>query len=271
VQTVRRVSAVLAGISIAGVLATGSVTAGATSSHAAALQPTADGIAIPGHAIARTLPVFEFGSTRGQRRPHEIDFSGDSGNIVTNLRWSTWTSSQATASGRSLMQGCVPDCATGAEIMAPTSLTLRDPVDGYFTRIIERRDGQNAIWVYNRKQTRSAWPDLREPTASGPVVSLESYWGDIDTSAYAKAWTYLSRAAGTETAFIKDEQEAQPTNIELFGTLAAIAGNHTTIDINRLVTHDRQYGCRSWSGYYDMFKNDGRWVIANARIAPKAC
>lgn len=264
-----RVSGVLLGVATAGALAAGSVAASATSTSAVA--PAADGLSMAGHATTRGLPMFVFGSYRG-RRPRDIYFSGDSGNIVVTLRWSSWTSSHATGAGRSLMQGCVPDCATGAEIMVPTTVTLRDPVDGYFTRIIERRDGQDDIWVYKPRHARGSWPlALHAPVPNGPVISLEYYWGDIDTGAYAKAWTYLSRPGETETAFIEAEKEARPANIELLGTLTGISGIHATIKVDRLITHDDQYGCRSWSGIYDLVRTDGHWLIASARIAPKAC
>ncbi len=227
--------------------------------------------AIARRTITRGLPVLVLGDYRGGR-PRTIDFSGDSGNVVGNLRWSSWTTSQATASGKSIVQGCVPDCATGAQILVPTSIALRDPIDGYFTRIIERRDGQTETFISTPNQSRGNWPRAqRTPSPDGPVVSLEGYWGDIDTGAYAEAWAYLGVAGETKAAFVQGEQEAGPANIELLGRLTGISGSHARVDVSRLVTHDQQYGCRSWSGYYEMVKSDGKWLIANARISPKAC
>jgi hypothetical protein len=215
--------------------------------------------------------MFVFGSDHGLR-PRGIDFSGDGGNIVGGLRWPNWTPSHATGLGQSEMQGCVPDCATGAEIVVPTLITLSDPVDGYFTRIIERRDGQNTTFVYKHKPSPGSYPQgSYAPGPVGPATSLEYYWGDIDTGAYAKAWKYLSPAVESEAAFVEGENKARPTNVELLGTLTGISGNHATIVIQRLVTHDQQYGCRSWSGRYSMVQAGGHWLVASAQIAPKAC
>lgn len=215
--------------------------------------------------------MFIYGPDHGLR-PSHIYFSGDGGDIVVNLRWSSWTSSHVTGEGQSNMQGCVPDCATGAEIVVPTTIALRDPVNGYFTRIIERRDGQNTIFFYKHKPTRGSFPQSKyAPGPAGPSTSLEFYWGDIDTGAYAKAWTYLRPGVESETAFIDGEKAARPTNIELQGTLTGISGAHATIVINRLITHDRQYGCRSWSGHYDMTREASHWLIGSAHITPKAC
>lgn len=223
------------------------------------------------HVLVRSLPVFVFGDYEGLR-PRTIAFSGDAGDIVESLRWSSWTGSHATGTGKSVIQGCVPGCATGAEILVPTLITLQDPLDGAFTKIIERRDGQNETFIYTRRPARGRFPEIdRAPRLAGPVVSLEYYWGDIDTGAYANAWTYLAAAGDTQAAFVQSEKEARPTNIELLGTLIGISGDRARIDLNRLMTHDRQYGCRIWSGYYALVKTGGKWLIDSAHISPTAC
>lgn len=261
----------LFGIALAVLLSAGAVTAAAASSGADRRSPAVGHSAIAAHGTTRGLPMFIYGSDQAIR-PRNVAFSGDGGNIVGNLRWSSWTTLRATGAGRSNMQGCVPDCATGAEIVVPTSITLRDPVDGYFTRIVERRDGQNTTFVYRHKPSRGSFPQSTyAPGPAGPATSLESYWGDIDTGAYAKAWTYLSPGAESETAFVDGEKQARPTNIELQGTLTGISSIHAAIVISRLITHDQQYGCRSWSGHYDMTRDASHWLIGSAHITPKAC
>ena len=260
----------LLGISVVATLSAG-VTGAAARSGVDHHVPAGDRSAMASHAASRGLPMFIFGTNHGIR-PRNIYFSGDGGDIVVNLRWSSWTSSRATGEGVSSVQGCVPDCAGGGEITAPTTITLRDPVDGYFTRIIEQRDDQTETWFYKRKPSRGSFPQGTYSTSlNGPAISLEYYWGDIDTRAYAKAWTFLKPTIETETAFVDSEKEARPTNIELQGTLTGISGIHATIVINRLITHDQQYGCRSWSGRYEMLRDAGHWLIASARIAPIAC
>ena len=266
-----RVHRGLPGIAVACVLLAGLVAVASASSSTDRSFPASGRFAAGSRPTARRVPMFIFGTDHGIR-PRNIYFSGDGGDIVVNLRWSSWTSSHAIGEGVSDIQGCVPDCAAGAEILTPTLITLRDPVDGYFTRIIERRDGQDETWHYTRKPSRGSFPQGGyEPALNGPAVSLEYYWGDIDTGAYAKAWTYLSPAVESEAAFVGAEKEARPKNIELEGTLAGISGSHATIVIDRLITHDQQHGCRSWSGHYEMIRDGGHWLIASARIAPKAC
>jgi hypothetical protein len=97
------------------------------------------------------------GSYRG-RRPTNIGISGDAGDIVTGLRWSSWTASSAAGEGTSNIQNCVPDCALGTETPVPTSITLLDPVNGYFTKLVERRDGDTEVFVYTPGHLPDNWP-----------------------------------------------------------------------------------------------------------------
>jgi hypothetical protein len=144
-------------------------------------------------------------------------------------------------------------------------------------RRILHPDHRAARWAehnvfYKHEPGRGSFPQSSyAPGPVGPATSLEYYWGDIGTGAYAKAWTYLSATVESEAAFVDGEKKARPTNIELLGTLAGISGNHATIVVNRLITHDQQYGCRSWSGHYSMVRAGGHWLVASAQITPKAC
>ena len=267
VRTALRARGSLFGITVA---VSGLVAIATGSSAAARLSRAVGQSAIAGHAATRGLPMFIYGSFHGIR-PHNVYFSGDGGNIVGRVRWSSWTSSRATGEGQSDVQGCVPDCASGAEIVVPTSITLRDPAGGYFTRIIETRDGQSTVFFFKHKPTPGSFPQSTyAPGPAGPSASLEFYWGDIDTGAYAKAWTYLSPGVESQAAFVAGEKESVPTNVQLEGTLAGISGDNAAIVINRLITHDRQHGCQSWSGRYEMIR-DIHWRIGTAHITAKAC
>jgi hypothetical protein len=99
------------------------------------------------------LPGLSVGNWTGLR-PSGIDFSADSGNIVTGISWSSWTATGATGEGTSGIQNCVPDCASGTITYVPTTITLSDPQDGHFTRMIETRQGQSVIERYGT----SSWP-----------------------------------------------------------------------------------------------------------------
>ena len=106
--------------------------------------------------VPTPLPVLIAGSYRG-RRPSNIDISGDGGNIVTGLRWD-WTASHATGEGTSNIQNCVPDCASGTDTPVPTSIVLLDPTDGYFTKLVEQRNGQTEVFYYTPGQYPDDWP-----------------------------------------------------------------------------------------------------------------
>jgi hypothetical protein len=92
-------------------------------------------------AQAVPSPVVAIGAFTG-RRPSEIDFSADGGNIVTGIRWLAWTAHGATGQGRSGIESCVPNCAQGGVRYVPATITLSDAVDGRFTVLGETRDGQ---------------------------------------------------------------------------------------------------------------------------------
>jgi hypothetical protein len=58
--------------------------------------------------------------------PQYVQFSGDAGNVVAAISWSSWTATRATGTGTVDLQGCVPDCATGSETPTPAYLVLSD-------------------------------------------------------------------------------------------------------------------------------------------------
>lgn len=97
--------------------------------------------------IAGLLPVLIAPGYDG-RNPVDIYLSGDAGNIVTNLEWSTWTGVEAIGHGTSNHEGCVPDCAQGTQTPEPTTLVLTDPVDGHYTHMTEMRMGGTQVFTY---------------------------------------------------------------------------------------------------------------------------
>jgi hypothetical protein len=121
----------------------------------------ASGHAAPSRAASgQAPPVVAIGTFTG-RRPSEIDFSADGGNIVTGIRWLSWTGVSATGRGVSGMESCVPNCAQGAVRYVPTTITLSGPVNGRFTVLGENRAGQ---------VTTMRWP-ARWPLDAGQSTS----------------------------------------------------------------------------------------------------
>jgi hypothetical protein len=76
-------------------------------------------------------------------RPSIIYFSGDSGNVVTAISWSSWNAESATGNGSWGYNSCVPTCAGGAVTNYPATITLSDPVNGQFEKIQEIQSGPN--------------------------------------------------------------------------------------------------------------------------------
>jgi hypothetical protein len=83
-----------------------------------------------------TLPTVTLGTWTGIE-PSLMQFSGDSGNIVSNIMWSSWNNSSAVGTGAWGYDDCVPDCAQGTVTDYPTTITLSHPSDGRFTQLTE--------------------------------------------------------------------------------------------------------------------------------------
>jgi hypothetical protein len=106
------------------------------------------------------LPVL-FVPAAGYRgiEPSMIGFSGDAGNIVTGITWSSWTAEGATGTGISDIQGCVPNCAQGSETPVTTTISISAPVDGMFTAITEMRAGASSTFSYPPAPGGPLWPE----------------------------------------------------------------------------------------------------------------
>lgn len=105
------------------------------------------------------LPTLTVGGWTG-RRPVTLYFSGDSGNIVTKLTWSTWDSTHAIGHGQREELTCDPDCATGGGTTYPATITLSDPVAGRFTTLTEvTEDGKGTTDTFHS-------PDLGQGACS---------------------------------------------------------------------------------------------------------
>jgi serine/threonine protein kinase len=99
------------------------------------------------------LPVVTIGSFIGIK-PSEIDFSGDSGNIVSKIYWVSWTATGATGYGTLGIQSCIPNCAEGSVTYVPATITLSNPVDGRFIVMTEAWKNSSSTVHY----PSSSWP-----------------------------------------------------------------------------------------------------------------
>ena len=95
----------------------------------------------PARTTPAALPVLQAAGFDGIR-PAFISFSGDGGNVITRIAWSSWGPEAAYGSGTSYLQGCVPNCAEGSTTPVTATVTLTAPAAGRFTWITEVRNGQ---------------------------------------------------------------------------------------------------------------------------------
>lgn len=104
---------------------------------------------------AGQLPTVILGSYTGTE-PKAIYFSGDGGNIVTGIKWSSWTPVSAIGQGTSNVQGCVPSCAQGTNTPVPTTVTFTGAQNGHFTHVSETRNGSVLTASY---PSTGDWPE----------------------------------------------------------------------------------------------------------------
>lgn len=116
--------------------------------------------------VATSTPLVKIGNWIG-RQPSLIGFSADGGNIVTNLRWTTWGKTQALGVGQSAIQTCIPSCAAGGVMPVSAYVLLSDPVNGRFMHMTESQGGEITHSISNgktptlaqlRTQGMSFWP-----------------------------------------------------------------------------------------------------------------
>jgi len=87
-----------------------------------------------------TLPTATLGTWTGVE-PTLLQFSGDAGNIVTDIEWSSWNDNAAVGEGSWGYDNCTPDCAGGMVTHYPARITLSDPSGGRFTQLTEDQSG----------------------------------------------------------------------------------------------------------------------------------
>jgi hypothetical protein len=87
-----------------------------------------------------TLPTATLGAWTGIE-PTLMQFSGDAGNIVSNIDWSSWNDHSAVGEGAWGYDDCIPDCAQGPVKDYPATIALSNPSDGRFTLLTEDQSG----------------------------------------------------------------------------------------------------------------------------------
>jgi hypothetical protein len=144
----------------------------------------------------------------------------------------------------------------GATDRAGADLSVRD-VNGDVKREFNRE--------FNRYE--------RRPWARRSCRRARQLLNDIGAGEYAAAYGYLAPGALnlTQAQFVASEQQANIQSVEFTGSLGASSGSSATVDVASLKTVDGQYGCRTWTGSYQMTLQGNQWLIERSNITPQAC
>ena len=107
----------------------------------------------------------------------------------------------------------------------------------------------------------------------GPLQTVQRYWRDIEAGEYGAAFRYLAPGSvpQSQSQFVSDEQEAGIDNVDFRGQLSALTDSSARVAVASLTTQDAQFGCRNWTGSYQLGKNGSRWLILRASVVPSQC
>jgi hypothetical protein len=106
-----------------------------------------------------------------------------------------------------------------------------------------------------------------------PLEALNHYWADVRDHGFSEAYNYLAPSARSlsESQFVASERKSGIEDAQFDGSVTSSEGDTAYVAVVSLVTHDAEFGCRSWGGSYTMVEEDGNWRIARASISPRSC
>jgi hypothetical protein len=107
----------------------------------------------------------------------------------------------------------------------------------------------------------------------GSLAAVSSYWREIDRHDFAGAYSLLVPGAvpQTEAEWAAAEQRNGIESAKFDGRTLTNTATGSTVEVLSLITRDMRFGCRSWTGTYQMVSRGGRWLIARADITPAPC
>jgi hypothetical protein len=109
--------------------------------------------------------------------------------------------------------------------------------------------------------------------STAPLVAVQQYWVSIAAQRFGAAYVYLvpGSVGQTESQWVTSEREAGIASVQFQGHVISQTDSGATVVVDSLVTHDAQFGCRSWTGSYELTDQTGTWLIQRADITPTAC
>jgi hypothetical protein len=110
-------------------------------------------------------------------------------------------------------------------------------------------------------------------SSSQPLEVVQRYWEDVGAHNYTGAYAYLApRASGlSKSQFISSEKHAGIEHVSFRGNAGTTSGTDATVEVESLTTEDHEFGCRTWSGSYELTERAGTWLIQKAAISPQPC
>lgn len=119
----------------------------------------------------------------------------------------------------------------------------------------------------------TAVPNPPAQTPQTALAAVSTYWAAIGRHDFAAAYAVLAPGAvpQTEPEWAFAEQSTGVESVRFRGEAGDASGNDATIMVLSLVTVDVRFGCRSWTGSYEVSSHAGRWLIARADITPRPC
>ena len=105
-------------------------------------------------------------STYGVIRPADLAAGPSQTGQIVNLKWSSWNETSAIGHGMEEGDGCLPNCAQGKISYTPVLITLSDPVQGQYTRLILQLSGRT------QPSTGQEARDFFEGSAGGVIVPI---------------------------------------------------------------------------------------------------
>jgi hypothetical protein len=108
--------------------------------------------------------------------------------------------------------------------------------------------------------------------ASSALGTVDAYWAAIRRRDFEAAYGYLvPGSAGSRSGFVASERQQGIQSVSFRGRLAGSSRSSADVEVVSLVTHDRKFGCRTWSGSYDLVGHEGGWLIKRADLTIRSC
>lgn len=121
--------------------------------------------------------------------------------------------------------------------------------------------------------TSSRTSTTPSPPVPPALAAVSSYWEAIARHDFAAAYAILAPGAvpQSEAQWVAREQETGIQGVRFAGRVASATASAASVVVLSLITRDREFGCRRWTGTYQLTNRDRRWMIVQADLTPIPC